>query len=516
MDTNAATGEHASDVLEHLKEWLENGFDAALVVVTSTEGGAVRAPGALLAVSHNHSVGYISGGCIDADVKLQARQACSDGKPRALRYGAGSPFVDLPLPCGGAIDVIIIPNPQVEIVENALISLSQRSRLNLTISDDGDLSLGLKRDRTGVGVQTFSYSPKMRLRIAGRGTDTLALARIAAASGYGVHLQLVDDEDITDAMTIPGITVEKLDTPRFIPDPVDDAWTAFVLLFHDRTWEVPLLKQAIDGPAFYIGAVGSKRTHELRCEALREVGCNPQDISKIHGPIGLIPSLRDASMLAISTLAQIVERFPSKLRAALPDTAVLLLAAGSSSRYEDGDKLLAELGDRAVLEHSGAGGSLPSIAAKVAVIGSNQSAREKLLCQFGWDVVENEDAQHGQSTSLVRGLEAITQRNEIEQVIILLADMPNVANAHLEAILQIASNPDVLAVMSECAGVLSPPALFKRSQFEALSQLTGDRGAKSAFLSLETGAETISIAPEHAADVDHVADLNRLKEFVDA
>ncbi|MEP1142810.1 MAG: NTP transferase domain-containing protein [Henriciella sp.] len=510
------TGEHASDVLAHLHGWLENGDDAALVIVTKTEGGAVRAPGALLAVSGTNSIGYISGGCIDADVKLQALRACEDRAPKTLRYGAGSPFVDLPLPCGGAIEVTIVPNPSLELISKAVVSLSQRFTFSMTVSADGALTFGGKHSRLSQDTQTFFYAPKLRLRIAGRGTDTIALARISAAAGYSVRLQLVDDEDVAEASGIAGVTIEKLETPKNINDPGDDAWTAFVLLFHDRTWEVPLLQQAINGSAFYIGAVGSKRTHALRSQALLDAGCRAHDIEKIHGPIGLVPSLRDASMLAISTLAEIVERFPSKLKATLPNTAVLLLAAGSSSRYEDGDKLLAKLGDRLVLEHSSAGAVMPSIAKRLAVIAPDQASRKDLLEQYGWDILDNEKAPQGQSTTLVLGIETLEQCEEIDQVIILLADMPNISDSHLEAMIQLAGDPDVEAVMSECDGVLSPPALFKRTQFQALSNLSGDRGAKSAFLAMEGSAKTITLLPEHAADVDHVADLNRLKEVVNA
>tara|TARA_R110001606_G_scaffold262838_1_gene411448 strand:+ start:114 stop:380 length:267 start_codon:yes stop_codon:yes gene_type:complete len=83
-------------------------------------------------------------------------------------------------------------------------------------------------------------------------------------------------------------------------------------MFHDVHWETALLKQALDGPAFFIGAVGSAKTHAKRCESLRQAGTSEHDIKRIRGPIGLVPSMRDASMLAISTLAEIVDAFHSK------------------------------------------------------------------------------------------------------------------------------------------------------------------------------------------------------------
>ena len=78
-------------------------------------------------------------------------------------------------------------------------------------------------------------------------------------------------------------------------------------MFHDHDWEVALLAQALSSEAFYIGAMGSERTHNLRCKALREAGVSEEVIDRVQGPIGLIPSMRDANLLALSTLAEIVK-----------------------------------------------------------------------------------------------------------------------------------------------------------------------------------------------------------------
>ncbi|MFW6027943.1 MAG: XdhC family protein [bacterium] len=112
--------EHAKDIFGKWLTWKAEG-GVALVIVTSTDGGAVRAPGAMMAVSESgEQAGYISGGCIDADVVLQAQGAIKSGKPQLLRYGAGSPFIDLPLPCGGTIEVVILPHADTETVRDRL------------------------------------------------------------------------------------------------------------------------------------------------------------------------------------------------------------------------------------------------------------------------------------------------------------------------------------------------------------------------------------------------------------
>lgn len=507
MAVMALTGEHPQDVLERLRQWQDARLACALVVITNTEGGAVRAPGALLAVSETQSLGYISGGCIDADVILQARASLIDRTPRALRYGAGSPFVDLPLPCGGAIDVMILPNPESTQIRTAYETLLARKPLHILVTPEGHFACDIPVETTE-GLR-FSYAPKLRLRIAGRGCDALAVAKLSHAAGFETLLQIVDEEDAEDARKAGITSIERLRSPSDLSDPRDDAWTAFVLLFHDQDWETPLLRQALKGPAFYLGAVGSKRTHEKRCHALRAEGVGQTDIERIHGPIGLVPSLRDASMLTISILAEIVEAFKHVGAPSPHRTAFILLAAGASSRFERGDKLLAQFEQQTVLEHSASLVCDRSDCLALAVCAPEQSDRRDLLETMGWDVLINPKAREGQSTSLQTALRRIARTPAISQVVILLADMPNIPPEQIDRMLSLALEPDVTAIMSADKEVLCPPALFKRPQFEALEEITGDRGAKAVFEALSHGAEILPLSAHAAIDIDRIADLKR-------
>ena len=306
-----ATHEHPQDVLGAALGFATSAAKVALVIVTATEGGAVRTPGALMAVSQRgDSAGYVSGGCIDADVRLNAVEALNTGELRKLRYGAGSPFVDIRLPCGGAIDVLIVPNVTPETISMMYDRLDNRETVRFAVLATGDIQLDVAPGETPL-FQTVYY-PKLSLRIAGRGADCIALARLASASGFALSLQLPDKADY-EAVRSAGIgSVTRLTTPCSLAPVEDDSSTAFVLMFHDAHWEAALLKQALGGPAFFIGAVGSAKTHAKRCESLREAGMSAHDIQRIRGPVGLVPSMRDASMLAISTLAEIVDAFHTK------------------------------------------------------------------------------------------------------------------------------------------------------------------------------------------------------------
>lgn len=508
----AMSGEHPEDVLERIAFWQTDKRPCALVMITNTIGGAVRAPGALLAVCETSSFGYISGGCIDADVILQARQTLEDLQCRTLRYGAGSPFVDLPLPCGGAIDVLIVPSPDADVVEALCSKLGSRQPAGLLIEADETLR-ATDLDRSAPeNANLFTYYPKLRLRIAGRGADALALAKISDAAGYDVRLQLLDNDDAADARRAGLKNVEHLTSAAGLPVLVDDAWTAFVLLFHDRDWEIPLLMQALAGPAFYIGAVGSRRTHEIRCDALLSEGCSVEDIARIHGPVGLVPSLRDASTIALSTLAEIIQVESRRIETESRQTALILLAAGSSRRFEDGDKLLADYNGRKVLEHAAGILADQTPARAIAVVGPGDGNRAAVLKDAGWELIENADARTGQASSLKCALDHLTADAKIDQVVILLGDMPNVPGDHINQIVSLARDKAVRAIMTETEHVLCPPALFKRDQFAKLSGISGDRGAKSIFQDIAFGARTITLSAHAAIDIDCIEDLNRAKE----
>lgn len=484
--------EHPQDVLGQWLVWRQEG-PVALVMVASTEGGSVRAPGALMAVSASgQKCGYISGGCVDADVVLLARQSIEEGKPRSLRYGSGSPFIDMPLPCGGAIDIMILPDADATEIRRCHDALVARQWAYLSLP-------GLDAP--------FCYTPKLRIRIAGRGADALALARLVRASGYGLSLQLRDGEDIEEARRDGFMDAAALQSPDSLPGLTDDPWTAFILMFHDPDWEAALLKQALSGKAFYVGAVGSRRTQERRRARLAEEGLSAIRIDRVRGPIGLVPSMRDASMLAVSALAEIIAAYRDAQHNPFAQTAVLLLAAGQSARFSNGDKLLADLDGRAVLSHPASLLQDTPVAARIAVIGPGQEGRRHLLHTTGWQTEENPDSAAGQSTSLKAGIAAIRAIPGVERVLILLADMPFVSEAHLSA-LHRAMAPETDAVMSSMGDVLCPPAIFSARTFDPLSNISGDAGAKKVFNSLSI-TETVSIPEDEAIDIDTIEDLAR-------
>lgn len=503
------------DVLAVLSAWQSDGIDAALIVLTNTEGGGVRAAGAMMAVSETGmTAGYLSGGCIDADVTAQAEAAITTQKPAQLRYGSGSPFIDIKLPCGGAIDVLILPSPDAELIRKAATMLAARQAFSLACSPSGTITRH-NGARTGWRGKVFniSCSPKLRLRIAGRGADCLALTRLAVASGIAVTLQTPDENDAASAHREGAVCVQHLTSTHDLPTLSDDPWTAFALMFHDAHWETALLAQALNGPAFYIGAVGSTKTHARRTSALLAQSIPASTIKRVQAPIGLVPSMRNATGIAISALAEIIDQFENRPSPPEHRIALILLAAGASSRYESGDKLLADLDGVSVLQRTASLVKEKDFATKLAVVAPHQEERAQILRAAGWAIVENPLAEQGQATSLQVALARIAEDTSIDGALLILADMPCIPASHIEALLNQAANAPE-AIMSNTGDTLCPPAYFHASTFPALMQLSGDHGAKRVFKILQN-TRTIHLAPDLATDVDCVADLSKVKALID-
>lgn len=275
---------HAEDILA-----FACAHDAVcLGIVTRVTGGAMRPEGALFAVTDKGEMaGYVSNGCVDADIIMQAKAALADGARRDLVYGDGSPFFDIVLPCGGAIALSLIPRPDRAAMAAALGDLQNRHE---TILDLG-------------GALSARYAPRLRLRLAGRGAALAALAQLAHGAGFAVEAASPDIDIKAQFGDIAFTHLSGVQARRYD----DDKWTAHVLLFHDHDYEPPLLAAALSGPAFFIGAMGSRKTQAARRDRLAQMGISTAQIERVRGPVGLIPSLRDANQLAVSILAQIIQ-----------------------------------------------------------------------------------------------------------------------------------------------------------------------------------------------------------------
>jgi xanthine dehydrogenase accessory factor len=219
-----------------------------------------------------------------------------------VRYGRGSPYLDIQLPCGSAIELVMDIGVTVEELARVDGRLRQRKDATLSIPDP------VQSHGTGTSVGPFlrRYLPRRRLAVAGIGPVTVQLARLARASGFDV-LAAAPDEATLGAIGDSGIKTLPIHLSGDGAGFEIDARTAVVLAFHDHEWETGLLPRILKSDAFYIGAMGSVRTHQLRIERLKADGVTATAIGRIRSPAGVLSGTKGATDIAISILAEIVQ-----------------------------------------------------------------------------------------------------------------------------------------------------------------------------------------------------------------
>lgn len=286
----------------------------ALVTVRAVTGSSARSPGTHMAVCEDASyAGSFTGGCIEAAIVAEAQKVFAQGVPRAVRYGTGSPYIDIRLPCGGSVDLVFqqVTDPGFGARVDGLFG--SRTAFTIALGDQGELScspathvrFGLTECSSGFEVD---HIPPLRLALFGQATTLPFLRDLARACQAEVQIYSTDAA-IVETSRAMDCAAWALTTPSAMPDLEVDRWTAAALFFHDHDWEPPVLAKLATGPAFFVGSMGSRKTHAARCTMLRELGIAEDAIERIVSPIGIIPSMRDPETLAVSTLAQVVERY---------------------------------------------------------------------------------------------------------------------------------------------------------------------------------------------------------------
>lgn len=302
MSVSAGIAHDDRSILRLLIEGAEQGIEGVLVTLTGIEGGSSRGIGAQMAVlADGRSAGSFSGGCIEAAVIAEALDTLDLGIGRTIRYGIGSPYLDIRLPCGGGIDLLFTPRPDPAVLAKVLTRTEDRKAAVLRLSEGG----AALSDTPGAHGFQRAYAPPLRLVALGHGEDLTALVRLSRA--FGIAVEAYAPATDRHAMAQPGIT--PLTSRTALPELIGDPWTAFVFVFHDHDWEEGLLPLALEQDGFYHGAVGSARTHRARLTGLRTIGVPQASLDALRGGIGLIPATRDPATLALSILGEVVQDY---------------------------------------------------------------------------------------------------------------------------------------------------------------------------------------------------------------
>lgn len=319
--------------LEALAAWRAAGKRIAWAVVVRTWGSSPRPPGSRLAVCETGEFfGSVSGGCVEAAVVTEALDVLAGGPPRLLSYGVTHEMAwEVGLACGGQVEIYVEAVPDLfgslmaaraekrpVVLATPIEPNSGGSPSLLDPAADSD-SVGetvrvaaaraLVRDQAEVvesrGGALFlePFNPSLRLVVVGAVHIAHPLCRLAAIAGFEVIVV-----DPRTAFTLPGVERSTLWPDEAMAEIRPDRRTAVVTLTHDPKLDDPALAAALDSPAFFVGCLGSSKTHQARVDRLAGRGFDAAAIGRLHGPVGLRIGARTPEEIAVSILAQLVER----------------------------------------------------------------------------------------------------------------------------------------------------------------------------------------------------------------
>jgi xanthine dehydrogenase accessory factor len=348
------------EILDDLAAWWERDQPVGLATVVATWSSAPRPPGAAMLVGPGGTaVGSVSGGCVEAAVYELCEQVVQTGEPVLVRYGVSDDDAfAVGLTCGGIIELFVEKVARPAYPEMGLIHESVTAgepvavatvirgrpdqigrhlvvwpdrragglgseRLDDATTDDvrgllasgrtGTLTYGPDGERLGDGLDIFvqSLAPKPRMLVFGAIDFAAAVARIGSFLGYRVTV--CDARPVfATPRRFPGVEV-VVDWPhRYLAgevaeDRVDER-TVVCVLTHDAKFDVPVLQVALAQRFAYVGAMGSRRTHDDRIKRLREAGVTDEQLAGLASPIGLDLGARTPEETAVSVAAEIISR----------------------------------------------------------------------------------------------------------------------------------------------------------------------------------------------------------------
>lgn len=299
-------------VLAQARDWHAEGHRVWLVTVIETWGSAPRPPGALLCLRGDGPVaGSVSGGCVEDDLIDRVRHGERVDRPSLITYGVTKEeAARFGLPCGGNLRLVQEPLRDIRWIDEVLA----RTAAHELVARELDLATGDVRIAPAQRGETFQFDgqrlralfgPRWRLLVIGAGQLSRVVAQMALALDFEV-VCCDPREEYHLTWDIPGTTFSKAMPDDLVQELQLDAHSAVVAVTHDPKLDDLVLLEALKSPAFYIGALGSRGNTAKRKERLALFDLSPEQIGRLHGPIGLDLGSKTPAEIAVSIVAEIV------------------------------------------------------------------------------------------------------------------------------------------------------------------------------------------------------------------
>jgi len=306
-------------VLRALRDWRQAGRQALLVTVVRTWGSSPRPVGSIMALCEDGAVmGSVSGGCIEDD--LIARYAHADGKdalprsgaPQFAKYGVtAEEAFRFGLPCGGTLELLLEFDPDAASLAALVGQLDAGRLMHRSVRLlDGAVTLEPAETPADLALDaqqlTNTFGPEYRMLIIGAGQMSEYLATMAQFCGFAVTV-CDPREEYGGAWSVPGVRLLTTMPDDTVADFAPDARSCVVALTHDPKLDDLALLQALDTPAFYIGAIGSRRNNAARRQRLIEhFGQTEEGLARLRGPIGIYIGSKTPPEIAVSVMSEVL------------------------------------------------------------------------------------------------------------------------------------------------------------------------------------------------------------------
>jgi xanthine dehydrogenase accessory factor len=298
-------------VIRTAREWVLSGHRVVLATVIRTWGSAPRPIGALSAIRGDGLVvGSVSGGCVEDDMILRVKAGTlAENSPTTTKYGISAEEAQrFGLPCGGTLELVLEPLSAASGLDELLARIERHELVlrRLDMKTGRATTAAAKwQDQLAFDGDTLNnvYGPRWRLLIIGAGQLSTYLAQMAQALDYSVTI-CDPREEYTTTFDVPGVELK-----RGMPDDVVtelnlDGHSAVVTLTHDPKLDDMALLEALKSPAFYIGAIGSRKNNDARRKRLAEFDLSQEEIARLHGPVGLKIGSKTPPEIAVAILAE--------------------------------------------------------------------------------------------------------------------------------------------------------------------------------------------------------------------
>ena len=300
-------------VLNSAVSWLKAGHSLAIATVVQTWGSAPRPVGSWLAIREDGQVaGSVSGGCVEDDlIRRVQTEILTRDTPEMVIYGVSQQeAARFGLPCGGTLRLLVEPKPELAILEKLLEVITTHQITSRTVhllTGKSTLDIGNRNDEFVCTEQKMvtTYGPRWRMVIIGAGQLSLYTADFALASDFEV-IVIDPREEYAEGLNRNDLTFIKGMPDDVLLEIGVDPHTAVVALTHDPKLDDMALMEALRSPAFYVGALGSRKNTQKRKDRLMEFDLNKEQVDRLHGPVGLYIGALTPPEIAVSILAEVI------------------------------------------------------------------------------------------------------------------------------------------------------------------------------------------------------------------